>query len=169
MRRQWEMLEEWLGTNAPELLADLNPPVDAVAIHDLQERAPMPLPDDFIACLRIHNGQKGHAAPLFDGDAFLPVRRLLMNWSTWNDLLDEGDFDGREARAQGPVRPVWWSPRWIPFASNGGGDYLCLDMDPPLHGKMGQVIRVFHDTPERIVIAPGFASWFDRFIEHKSI
>jgi len=167
MHRQWEELEQWLEANIPAVLADLNPPADPSAIHDLQRRVRLPLPDDFIRCLGIHDGQKGQAEPLFDGAAFLPVRRILMSWSTWNELLEEGDFDGRAARPKGPVRPLWWSEGWIPFATNGGGDYLCLDMDPAPQGTVGQVIRVFHDLADRIVIAPGFGPWFDRFVEHK--
>ena len=25
-------------------------------------------------------------------------------------------------------RPNWWRKEWVPFLSNGGGDYLCLDL-----------------------------------------
>jgi cell wall assembly regulator SMI1 len=167
MHRQWEKLEEWLKANKRAVLADLNPPADDAAVRDLQSKLRVLLPDDFIGCLKIHNGQRGEAEPLFGADAFLPSRRVLMSWSTWNDLLEGGDFDGQEARPDGTVKPVWWSAGWIPFASNGGGDYLCLDMDPPTQGKMGQIIRVYHDVADRIVIAPGFGPWFDRFVNEK--
>jgi len=160
---QWGKLETWLDANRPAVLADLNPGADTAAIDDLQGRLGLQLPEDFIACLRGHDGQKGQAAPLFDAYAFLPARRILMSWSSWNELLDGGDFDGREGRTDGPVKPLWWSPGWVPFASNGGGDYLCIDMDPPPQGQRGQIIRVFHDVADRIVIASGFGPWFDRF------
>jgi cell wall assembly regulator SMI1 len=166
MHRQWAELEAWLQNNKPAVLADLNPPADIGGIHDLQSSLKARLPDDFIACLQIHNGQKGEAEPLFDQNAFLPIRRMLMSWSTWSELLGDGDFDGRAARPNGAVKPVWWSPGWVPFASNGGGDHLCLDLDPPAQGQMGQVIRVFHDAADRIVIAPGFGSWFDGFVNN---
>lgn len=163
MYRQWEKLETWLEANRPAVLADLNAGADDAAVDDLQARLGLRLPEDFIACLRVHNGQKGQAAPLFDTYAFLPARRILMSWTSWNELQGGGDFDGREGRAAGPVRPLWWSPGWVPFASNGGGDYLCLDMDPPPQGQRGQIIRVFHDVADRIVIASGFGTWFEGF------
>jgi len=166
MHHHWEKLEAWLLANKSAVLTDLNPPADVGVVDELQSKLQVRLPEDFITCLRIHNGQKGEAPPLFDTQAFLPVRRILMGWSTWNDLLEDGDFEGREGCSKGAVKPVWWSVGWIPFASNGGGDYLCLDMDPPAQGEKGQVIRVFHDVADRIVIAPGFGAWFDDFINN---
>ena len=91
MYRQWEKLETWLEANRPAVLADLNAGADEAAVDDLQARLGLRLPEDFIACLRVHNGQKGQAAPLFDTYAFLPARRILMSWTSWNELQGGGE------------------------------------------------------------------------------
>lgn len=50
----------------------------------------------------------------------------------------------------------WWSPGWFPFATNGAGDYYCIDLGPTFPGKRGQVIHFSHECPERPLIAESF-------------
>lgn len=163
----WERFEGWLAAHRPRLLEDLQPPADSVELQELTQRLGFALPQDFMSCLGVHNGQAGHAEYLFDRHAFLSIRHILMRWKTWNDLLEDGDFDDRVARATAGVQPVWWDPAWIPFAANGGGDYLCIDLRPASGGTPGQVIEVLHDAPDRRLMAPTFADWFDRFVNDK--
>ncbi|SEH02624.1 Cell wall assembly regulator SMI1 [Nonomuraea solani] len=47
-----------------------------------------------------------------------------------------------DAEPPGTIRRQFGSPRWIPFATSTGGDYLAVDMDPGPAGRPGQVIRV---------------------------
>ncbi|WP_349606906.1 SMI1/KNR4 family protein [Cupriavidus sp. DF5525] len=167
MKKQWEQLEIWLKANNSALFADLNPPATDADIQDLEQKLGVSLPAAYIDCLKVHMGQKGKAEWLFDGNEFLSIRHVLMSWSTWNDLLDEGDLDGRIARSDAEVQAAWWMKGWIPFASNGGGDYLCLDMSPSPQGRAGQVIEVFHDFPERRLLSLDFGDWFDNFVSRK--
>lgn len=167
MQQHWKKLEAWLAANDPALLADLNPPAADANIRALERHIGVELPADFIACLKIHNGQRGEAQWLFDGHAFLSIDDILMDWDVWADLLDGGDFDGRIAKPDGEVMARWWQKAWIPFTSNGG-DHLCLDMNPSGHGRKGQVIKVLHDFPSRSVKAPSFTQWFSDFVDGKS-
>ena len=166
MKRDWERLEAWLAAHNPAQLADLNPPATAAQLRELERALGTALPADFIACLKIHNGQRGKAEWLFDGNAFLSIDNLLMDWSVWNDLLDGGDFDGRIPKPDAEVRPAWWQKAWFPFTSNGGA-HLCLDLDPAAPGQHGQVIKVFHDFPARSRKAPSFERWFGDFVDGK--
>ncbi len=39
------------------------------------------------------------------------------------------------------IQPVHFDPKWIPFAQDGGGNMLCIDMNPGPNGNSGQVIQ----------------------------
>ncbi|THG82314.1 molybdenum cofactor biosynthesis protein MoeA [Pseudomonas sp. A-1] len=165
MKQQWERLEAWLKANNPALLADLNPPATDAEIRELEQKLGVTLPADFVACLKVHNGQRGEADWLFDGLEFMSSRKILRRWSIWLDLLESGDFSDCESRPSSGVRDAWWSAKWIPFTYNGSGDHLCLDLDPAAGGKYGQIIEVWHDQPERTLQAPGFREWFSAYVD----
>lgn len=167
MKQQWVRLEAYLKANKPALLADLNPPATDAEIYELEQQLGMTLPADFVKFLKTHNGQKGKAEWLFDGNEFLSIRNILMSWSAWVDLMEGGDFDDRVSKPDSGIQTGWWLKGWIPFASNGGGDYLCLDLNPSESGDVGQVIKVFHDFPKRTLVASGFFRWLDDFVEGK--
>lgn len=165
MKQQWERLEAWLKTNNPEILADLNPPASAEVINELEQKLGVQLPHDFVESLRVHDGQRGGADWLFSGSEFLSSRRILDEWAIWKDLLDGDDFDDAEAVPAAGIKPVWWSPKWIPFTYNGAGDHLCLDLDPSSQGCSGQVITLWHDDGARKKKADSFAQWFAEFVD----
>jgi cell wall assembly regulator SMI1 len=164
----WQRLDAWLASNDPARFADLNPPAADEAIRELERRLGLALPGEFVDSLKVHDGQRGQAGALFDGNQLLPIRHIAMSWSSWTELLDDGDFDGRVARPDAGIRDGWWQRGWVPFASNGGGDYLCLDLTPAPRGRLGQVIEVLHDVPQRVRVAPSFAVWFGDFIHRKT-
>jgi cell wall assembly regulator SMI1 len=119
--------------------------------------------------MKVHNGQKGNAEWLFNGNEFLSIQDILMAWSVWIDLLNDGDFDNRISKPDRQINSGWWIKEWVPFASNAGGDYLCLDLNPSASGHIGQVIKIYHDFPKRVLISTSFAEWFKVFLKNKII
>jgi cell wall assembly regulator SMI1 len=85
-----------------------------------------------------HDGQReGADEPLIppiasgqDGYRLLTLRDLTAKWARWKKLTDMGEFKGLKSGPDRGVRDDWWNPGWIPFADNGSGDLLCLDMAP---------------------------------------
>jgi cell wall assembly regulator SMI1 len=163
MKQLWQNLETHFHDSAPTLLADLNPPASPFQIRQLEEQLDMTLPHDFVQCLMLHDGQQGKAAGLFDGYEFLSTRKISLEWAALCRLLDRGDLDQPAGKANPAVLHVWWDPRWIPFAANGAGDSLCLDLAPAGAGSSGQVISYSHEFPQRSVKAPGFFAWLKAF------
>jgi len=53
-----------------------------------------------------------------------------------------------------PVKPIYTSADWIPFATDGGGNSLAVDLAPEPGGSAGQVIVIGSDEDARRVIAP---------------
>jgi len=165
MHSEWTRFETWLSEHWPEGLASLNPPAADEQIASLQYALGVALPEDFVACLKIHNGQKPGAGGLFEGSEFLSSDEILAQWALWKELLDDGEFEGINSDPARGVRDDWWNANWIPFTHNGGGDHLCLDLAPGASGSVGQVISMWHDSGERELLAPDFGAWFKSFVK----
>lgn len=164
MNTQWQRLIARLTAHHPDRLAGLNPPASAQRVADLERELGVSLPDDYVQCLLVHDGQDRHAEWLFDGTEFLSTTRVLREWKVWHALWASGEFAQMTARPDPGVKPLWWSPKWIPFTYNGAGDHLCLDLDPDTGGQYGQVIALWHDAPRRERIADSFGQWFSQLI-----
>lgn len=165
MKQAWKKLEAILYNTDPDLLADLAPPALHEEISNLERALGVSLPADFVACLKIHNGQQGVSQGLFEDYEFLSTSRILQEWSIWKELLDSGDFKGMKSFPQVGIRSDWWNPAWIPFAYNGAGDHFCLDLAPTGAGISGQIITLWHDDGTREKQADSFAQWFMKHIE----
>mgnify|MGYP003537567148 CR=1 FL=1 len=81
MQQLWNRLETFLQENHPEIFKDLAPPATDAEITDLEDKIGVKLPDDFVACLKIHNGQLGRADGLFDESKFYSVYKICFLWS----------------------------------------------------------------------------------------
>jgi len=169
----WGVIEEWLAADAPSIRKSLRPPGDDARVEKLQKKLKLPLPPDFIASVRVHDGQKSDAehgpfpAPP-DELGSVPSYRLLpltdsgREWAMMKKLRDQGEFDGRQAKPGRGVRRGWWDAGWVPIADDGGGDYFCLDLAPGKGGTAGQVIVFLHDMDERPLVAKSYAAWLGR-------
>ncbi len=164
MQSTWASFENWLKKNYKQGYADLNPPASDEDIAHLEEALNIKLPIDFVQCLKNHNGQAGDAGGLFDGSEFLSTDRILDEFSVWQDLLDDGSFDGIESEPAQEIKKDWWNKRWIPFTYDGSGNHYCVDLDPTQLGQSGQVMTMWHDDPDRRCLASSFDAWFKAYV-----
>jgi len=95
-------------------------------------------------------------------DLFSP-ERIVTEWRVWEELRrDQFVPDGETCDPQGPILGnEWWRLGWIPFCGDGGGNHLCVDMDPDTGGTSGQVISMWHDASERQLIAPSLTEFIE--------
>lgn len=156
-------MEAWLKSNAPAVFAGLNPPASPRQIADAQAALGVALPAECIATFQIHNGQASDSPGLFDAWEFLSLERIVDEWRVWKDLLDGGDFQGSESESTGFTVKEWWSPRWIPLTYDGAGNHDSLDLHPGPKGRTGQIIKMWHDAPERPVVATSYGAWIAAF------
>lgn len=166
MQALWTRYETWLKQNWPDALAALNPPASDLDLAMLQQALQAPLPADYVASLKIHNGER-HFPPcgLFRRDQYLPVESVLSQWTSWKGLSDEGVFDEITSDGGSTVSSRWWDTGWIPFSHDGMGNSLCIDTAPAENGTAGQIIRMWHDDADRPVEATDFRSWFADLVE----
>jgi len=122
------------------------------------------LPKDFIDVLRIHNGQKGESAWLFDSQEFLSTHRIIEEFNIWKNLLNN-ELKGKLSTADEGVKNDWYNINWIPFTTDGCGNHYCIDLSPSPTGKKGQVITLWYESSERELVSESFTQWFEEYIE----
>jgi cell wall assembly regulator SMI1 len=168
VRDPWRRIEAWLAERARFVLDTLNPGTTVEAIQAIETSLRVgPLPDDFVQSWRIHDGQHWNTSlPLIAGwlgsYSLLSLDRIESRYDSASVLLSE-EFNTLRGTPHGLVRPDWWNPRWVPVAGNASGDAICLDLDPPPGGVVGQVIEFLHDEKDRTVLAPSLGAWLEEF------
>lgn len=163
MNKEFERFKQWLSLNYSDGLIDLNPPATDYEIEELTKILGVELPNDFLDVLRIHNGQKGESAWLFDSQEFLSTHRIIEEFNTWKNLLDT-QLQGKSSTPDEGVKNDWWNTNWIPFTSDGCADHYCLDLSPTDAGIKGQIITLWYESSEREVVAPSFSLWFEEYV-----
>lgn len=165
MDQIWQRIEDWLKANYPEILDDLILGATVEEIAEVEEHIQISFPHEFKVSYLIHNGQEGDSEPLMDEWELLSLEYIVNEWDLMKDLYDRGDFkDVPSKPIDGSIKPNWWNLKWIPVASNGAGDLICLDLDPGSTGKTGQIISFWHMDEKRERIADSFEVWLLQFI-----
>jgi cell wall assembly regulator SMI1 len=165
MKETWTKIENWLKENANHIYNSLNDGADEEDFENLEELINKKLPEEFKAFYSIYNGQDSTSEGIIDTEELLSTERIMDEWQVWKDLYDKGVFDESTVEADVEVKEKWWHPAWIPLTYDGSGNHYCLDLSPDEKGKKGQIIRIWHDSPEREFIAPSFAEWMEGFAE----
>lgn len=164
MDELWLALEDWLGQQLPEVLANLNPGCSNEELRELERRLNYRLPEDIKALYRCHDGQNGKTTGLFCGLNFLNTNALYEQWAAWRDLASE-DFATEitgESYPNDAIKPTYINLKWIPLAHDGGGNHLGVDIDLGPTGVVGQVINFGRDENNKFVLAPSltdFIAW----------
>jgi len=166
MRKTWDVIERWLHEHAAGVNVRLNQGADAASIAAAEKAFGVKLPAEIKQSYKVHDGQNGLATPLVEDWQLLSLDDAVKQWRAMEKLVGQGVFKDAQGKPQGPVKPEWYDLKWIPFAFNGAGDFLCVDLDPPAGGKRGQVVAFFHVDDRRPVLAPGFKAWLEGLAEH---
>ncbi len=160
MKAAWARLEAALNTIDSKLVERLGPPATVAQIQACENQLGLQFPTQFRESLLIHGGEPLVPVPgganfttqgVFQQVQMLTPQMIESEWRVWKD--DIGTWKN-EAAALGPVKPIWWSPKWVPFTVVNGSTYHhCLDLDPAAGGAHGQVIEIGMKEENRIVVA----------------
>jgi cell wall assembly regulator SMI1 len=165
MNQIWDRIDTWLDANAPDVKKSLNSGATDKDIADAEAVLGVSLPDDVKASYKIHNGQVEYDMGFINSREFLSLKRIVDEWSVWNDLLQGGDFSGAKGNPDAGIKDDWWNARWIPLTYDGSGNHDCLDLDPAPGGNVGQIIEMWHDDADRALLAPSFTEWLTKFAD----
>lgn len=165
MKETWVKIENWLQNNANGIFDSLNEGAEEGDFEELEDLINKRLPDEFKAFYSIHNGQNYDDGGLIDTEELLSTQRIMEEWQVWKDLQEKGVFDEQVSEADDGIKEKWWHPAWIPLTYDGSGNHYCLDLSPDEGGTKGQIIRIWHDGPERELIASSFTEWIKGYAE----
>ena len=160
----WNRFENWITKNASHLTSELNASASEDDIAKLEKTIGGKLPKEYIDFLKIHNGQNRDSEGLIDTEELLSTERVIEEWFVWKELLDKGDFNDSQSEPNKGIKSDWWSPKWIPITYDGSGNHYCIDMDPDTNGESGQIIRMWHDSAERELVASSFKEWISNYV-----
>jgi cell wall assembly regulator SMI1 len=167
MRELWRQIELWFGANAPELVRRLRPGAPETAIASAESALGLILPRDLRESILIHDGEAPEEAWLFGSHSLLSLSSALEFWCHQGALNASGAYGEPPGLAITPVQiqPMTWSPGWVPFAYDGSGGYLHVDLAPASRGTPGQVIQTTSDGDLRFV-ADSFRRFLQVFVYH---
>lgn len=97
---------------------------------------------------------------------FLCMEELVEQWNIWRDLDGEDYFD--EFSTSTPPKAIkctYTNKGWIPFACDGGGNFIGIDMNPDINGIVGQVINFGRDEDNKYVLAENLSQFLDLMID----
>lgn len=162
----WKRLEAALKSRVPEIRKSLKKPATEKQLATIEKKLGVTLPAEVRESYLTHNGQTDDADEIVpakdewgEGYRLLPLAEVTPEWEQWKELLDSGEFEGQESDPPQEVRNDWWNAGWIPIASDGGGNSICVDLNPTKKGTLGQLISMSHETGDREVLAKSMAVW----------
>jgi len=156
----WKLIKKWFKDNAPDWKA-LQKGATAKQITGAEQELGFKIPDELRESYETHNGG-GDIFPI-EGEELsyylLDIGELVSIWLSQKELVDGGDFDEAPELKDPRVQDLWWHTSWIPFAHNGAGDLVCVDLAPGTEGVSGQVITHNHETGEHQVLSTSLREW----------
>jgi cell wall assembly regulator SMI1 len=169
----WQRIEKALKAR-PTVKRSLNKGATGDQITACEGTLAVTFPPDLRGSCQVHNGQKAGADGLLpegfadlDGEfVLLPLDEITKEWKTWKALKDAGELKRQRAQPDAGVRSDWWNPKWVPFAVDGSGDSLCVDLAPAKGGTAGQVILHQHADRTRSKMATSFQALLQLLAEH---
>lgn len=95
-----------------------------------------------------------------------------MQWDHWRGLTIREMLEQRKAtlglcddegiEPDRGVRAKWFHDKWLPIADDGGGDLLCIDLDPAKGGTVGQIVEFRHEDFDRTRLAKDLIEFLTR-------
>ncbi len=170
----WRRIETTLDLHDPSTKSQLAPGATEQAIKQLEGTLEVALPEDFRASYCLHDG--GFTMELVTSMEILSLERVAETWQILDELLHDEEWAGqppyyfteevvRSGWRAGPIQPVWWSRRWIPFGSDSAGNLSCLDLAPATGGTLGQIIDWDHECGPSRVLFPDFQRLLSAFAD----
>lgn len=159
-----ENLSNWLKENIPHLENPFQNGANSEELNKLEEKLHVQLPEDFKSFYKLCNGQNEDAPYITPLGELLSLDGIASQWETWKNLVGKNVFQDYFSEPDEGIKNDWYNLKWIPFTYDGSGNHLCIDLDPADGGNAGQVITMWHDSPEREWIVGSFTEWLALFV-----
>lgn len=96
---------------------------------------------------------------------FLCIEEVVEEWEAWRELDDEDLDEFSTSTPEKAIKCTYTNKGWIPFAADGGGNFIGIDMEPDVNGIAGQVINFGRDEDNKYVLAENLSQFLDLMID----
>ena len=161
----WNRIIAWVQANAPADCVCNFAPAATDDIAAAATKMGLVFPSDLIEWYQQVDGAEScgvfPSPDPSDPMAFAPMslEEVVAVWTGQQQLVEAGQFDDCVPHSADGIAPDWWNAGWIPFATNGGGDLLCVDIAPAAAGRVGQMISHSHETGKHELLSPSLADY----------
>lgn len=143
------LLIELLEQHMSDVKEKLNDGINSLQIIEVESICGKLLPDSFVKLYEAANGENTYIGVMLGFD-WLSIEEIITSHkalmgSAYEILSDRPDKIKEGAYKKG----------WIPFAHDGSGSYLVMDLDPDKDGMEGQIITIDREDPNSYIIANG--------------
>jgi len=131
-------------------------------IENLQNTIKQKLPGSYIQLLKKYNGEK-RILGFMAGFGYSSIEDVIRDWAFFKNAPETQPAGINQLKK---IKNTLYSPKRIPFAHDGSGNFICIDYDPNFDGISGQILYLPAGDPEPIsVIADNFDNFLTLIIE----
>ncbi|MBR3422540.1 MAG: SMI1/KNR4 family protein [Ruminococcus sp.] len=162
----WNTYKEELFAKIPSLRETLNEGVSEEDIASAEQSVGVAFPESLKALYLDADGDNEESAcGMIMGFHFLSLDELVSECQHWSGIaqdkaLNEGA--GFSSKPEGCIKRLYANSKWIPICADGGGNFLGVDLDPDVNGRVGQVINFGRDEHNKAVLADSLDAFFER-------
>ncbi|AZA85220.1 benzoate transporter [Chryseobacterium lactis] len=140
----------------PEFYNRLKNSLNDEKIKKLESRYHIQIPIDLKAFYQWKNGQESSCYDAFvNNSMFIPLDEALDTAQELTSMIGT-DFEIEN----------WWNKSWIPIFHNGGGDYICYDLEGTFTGDAGQILEFWNKDDDRNIIAGSLESFLNQLNDY---
>ncbi|WP_158996615.1 SMI1/KNR4 family protein [Pigmentibacter ruber] len=151
----------------PNLDSFLNKGASEEDLNSLEVFIGQKLPESFREFYKIYNGENEKYFGFMFGYGLLSIQEIIgeleFNKSFINHRSEyEQNIFSYEFAV---IKEKYFFEGWLPFAQDGGGNFLAIDFQPAEKGKLGQIINFGRDEDVMYVIQTNFESILKLLVE----
>ena len=151
---QLNKLDQLIRKSRKDYYVKLQDPLNEAEIESLENSFSIKLPEEVKLLYKWKNGQSADASDAFvTNSMFLSLKEVLESRAELNEMI------GTDFKIEN-----WWNEAWLPLFDNGGGCYICYDMNGTFTGKKGQIIEYWKNDNDRPVISPDLHTFIQQLI-----
>lgn len=152
-------LIEALKSHIPDVDNLLNPGAGEAELNRAESLMDCEFPEEFRKLYLKQNGEGDRVFGVMSGFSWMTLQSVTGNW----EALQNSAYDMISGKPDA-VKEGGYRKGWIPFAEDGGGSYLVMDLEPGVKGSYGQIITIDRNSNISYVIAESLGH-FVEFIE----
>ena len=164
----WNAYKEALFEKMPQLSETLNEGVSNKDIKAAQAKMGLNFPEYLKELYLTNNGDDNEAiCGMIMGLHFLSLESLLNEWASLKKIADDPKINNSGSFSSTPMASIkrcYADAKWIPFCTDGSGNFIGIDLAPGPNGKAGQIINFGRDEGNKAVLAKDLNAFFERLV-----